>query len=97
MTKEEENTLKAFETRVRQLIMAYNDLRAENVRLQAACDEKDAALTDAQAKARQLQDDYKRLRIAKMMEISNDDIKMARQRVNELIRKVDKCIALLGV
>lgn len=97
MTKEEENTLKAFETRVRQLIMAYNDLKAENVRLQTACNEKDAALADAQASVRQLEDDYKRLRIAKMMEISNEDIKMARQRVNELIRKVDKCVALLGV
>lgn len=97
MTKEEENTLKAFETRVRQLIMAYNDLREENRRLKEACNEKAAALSEANTLAAQLREDYKRLRLAKMMAISNDDLKAARQRVNDLIRKVDKCMALLGV
>ncbi len=97
MTKEEENELRTFETRVRQLLLAYNALKAENRRLQEALASREEALTAAGETARRLQEDYARLRMAKMMAISNGDLKEARRRVDRLVREVDKCIALLGV
>lgn len=97
MTKEEENELRTFETRVRQLLLAYNALKAENRQLQETLAAREASLAAAGEAARQLQEDYTRLRMAKMMVISNGDLKEARQRVDRLVREVDKCIALLGV
>lgn len=97
MTKEEENELRTFETRVRQLLLAYNALKAENRRLQEALAAREEALAAAGETARRLQEDYARLRMAKMMAISNGDLKEARQRIDRLVREVDKCIALLGV
>ncbi len=97
MTSEEQNTLRIFETRVRQLILEYKSLEEENRGLRASMNEKDLALNEANEKNRQLQEAYTALKLAKMMEIGNDDIKETRQRVSKLIKEVDKCIALLNI
>ena len=97
MTDEEKAILNRFETRVRQMLLQYKQLQDQNLQLQKACEEKADALEKAREATRQLRGAYDSLKVARMMEISNEDLKEAKAKVERLVRKVDKCIALLGV
>ena len=97
MTKEEESALRLFETRVRQLILKYNELEKENQELYAMVDEKDQALQVANAEINKLKEEYENLKLAKMIDISSQELGDAKSKVTKLIRDIDKCIALLNV
>lgn len=97
MTKEEEQILHRFETRVRQLILQHKELRLENSRLQAVLAEKERALAESKEDYERLEANYTNLKLAKMLEINDTDMKNAKSRLAKLIREIDKCIALLNV
>ena len=97
MTKEEEQILRRFETRVRQLMLQHKELRLEYSKLQAVLAEKECALADLQEEYNRLEADYANLKLAKMLEINDTDMKNAKSRLAKLIREGDKCIALLNV
>ena len=58
MTKEEEEKLRVFETRVRQLILQYKALTEKNAKLQLALTEGEKEIAAAKEEIRQLQDDW---------------------------------------
>lgn len=97
MTKEEEIALQHFETRVRQLILQYQDAQQENARLHSLLDNLQQTVKLLRAENERLRDDYSKLKLAKMMSISDNDMKDAKLRISRLIREVDRCIALLNV
>ena len=97
MTKEEETALRLFETRVRQLILRYQELEKENQKLYAMVEEKDQALQAANAQIDKLKGEYEDLKLAKMIDISSQELGDAKNKVAKLIRDIDKCIALLNV
>lgn len=90
MTPEEENILKRFETRTRQLIFQYQEIKSENELLH----EK---VTSLSQELERMKRDYANLKIAKMIDISDQDMKDAKGRLSRLIREIDKCIALLKI
>ena len=45
----------------------------------------------------QVQREYDTLKLAKMINIADADIKDARQRINSLVHEIDKCIAMLNL
>jgi len=96
MNQEEEHALKTFETRVRQLLLKYRALQNEVNALQEKCEMRKAALEAARSETLRLQSAYDSLKTAKMLEVSTEDQKQARNRLNQLVRRVDKCIALLS-
>ena len=49
-----------------------------------------------EAQLAQKEHDYQSLKMARMMEISDGDLKEAKDRVAHLIREVNKCIAVLS-
>ena len=55
------------------------------------------ALTELQVEQEELKAAYESLKIAKMIEISDTDMKNAKSRLSKLVREVNKCIALLNV
>lgn len=97
MTKEEEILLRKFETRVRQMILQYKELEAENHELYELVDQKEKELEQAKAETEAVRRDYANLKLAKMIEIGDNDLKNAKTRLSKLVRDVDKCIALLNV
>ena len=97
MTKEEEILLRKFETRVRQMILQYKELEAENRELYELVDQKERDLEQAKAETETVRRDYANLKLAKMIEIGDNDLKNAKTRLSKLVRDVDKCIALLNV
>jgi FtsZ-binding cell division protein ZapB len=97
MTSEDSKQFKGFETRVRQLLLAYKALQKENDELYSLADEKDVAIEALKAENEQLKKQYANLKLAKMIQVGDNDIKTADQRFMRLLREVDKCIALLNV
>ena len=91
-----EKTLTLFTTRMRQMILQYNETKQENNSLYAMVDERDAKIKQLEAKLDQAQKDYNSLKLAKMIEISTTDIEVAKKRLSKLIRDVNKCITLLN-
>lgn len=90
MTPEEEIILKRFETRTRQLILQYQDMRQENELLRQQVDNMKQELESVKK-------NYANLKMARMIDINDQDMKDAKGRLSKLIREVDKCIALLKI
>lgn len=91
-----ERTLNTFATRVRQMILKFDDIKRENEELYAMVDERDAKIRQLEAKLVQAQHDYDSLKMAKMMTISDADIEATKKRIAKLVRDVNKCITLLS-
>lgn len=91
-----EKIIALFTTRMRQMILRYEDTKRENLDLCAMVDERDARIKELEAKLAQAHDDYKSLKLARMIEVTDADVENSRKRISKLIRDVDKCITLLS-
>lgn len=97
MTPEDDIALQKLSTRVRQLILNYQELAKENANLQAQIGEKEEQVERLQATCDELRQHYANLKMAAMMKISNGDLEEAKAKLSRLTREVNKCIALLSV
>ena len=91
-----EKTINTFATRVRQMILKFEDIKHENAELYAMVDERDAKIKELEDKLTQAKHDYDSLKMAKMMTISDSDMENTQKRIAKLIRDVNKCITLLS-
>lgn len=91
-----EKTLTTFSTRVRQLILQFRELKAENNELYAMVDEREKKIKELESQVAQKQTEYESLKTAKMLEITDGDLDGAKKRVARLVREVNKCITLLS-
>ena len=92
---ESEKALTTFQTRVRDLIRRFQELKKENEELYGMVEESENRVKQLEAKLAQQEHDYQSLQMAKMMEITDGDLEGAKERLARLIRDVNKCIALL--
>ena len=95
MTQNEE-ALAKFEARVRQLILRFQELKKENAELYQIVEKNEQDIKLLQGKLGQTESDYNSLKMAKMMEITDGDLKDSKERLAHLIREVNKCIAVLS-
>ena len=91
-----EQTIATFQTRVRDLLLRFQELKKENADLYAMVEKNEQEMKNLQAKLAQADNDYNALKMAKMMEITDGDLESAKARVAKLIRDVNKCIAILS-
>ena len=91
-----EKTLADFQTRVRQMILQFQELKTENGRLQALVGEQATEIEELKAKVTQADNDYNSLKMARMLEITDGNLDEAKERLSRMIRQVNKCIAILS-
>ena len=91
-----EQIIATFQTRVRDLLLRFQELKKENADLYAMVEKNEQEMKNLQAKLAQADNDYNALKMAKMMEITDGDLESAKARVAKLIRDVNKCIAILS-
>ncbi|APW34696.1 hypothetical protein [Prevotella intermedia] len=91
-----EKTLNTFATRVRQMILQYEEIKKENNELYDLVDQREKEIAKLEAQLKQAQSDYNSLKMAKMIEISDGDMEGAQKRISKLIRDVNKCITLIS-
>lgn len=91
-----EKTLALFSTRVRQLILQFEQTKKERDDFHAQVEERDRKIAALQAEVARLQEDCKSLKLARMIEVSDTDLDSAKKKLAKLIRDVNKCITLLS-
>ena len=91
-----EKALATFETRIRQMILRFQELKKENMDLYGMLEKNEQELTQLRQKLEQKQSDYNSLKMAKMIEITDGDLEGAKDRLSKLIRDVNRCIAILS-
>jgi predicted nuclease with TOPRIM domain len=82
--------------RVEKLVSAQSNLKTENAELRSRNSELEQAVNDQKNVLSKLEEENKVVKIAKAVTDDDEDRKEQRKRLNELVREVDKCIALLN-
>lgn len=91
-----EKAIATFQTRVRDLLLRFQELKKENDELIAMVDQNEQSIKQLQARLEQQERDYNSLKMARMLEITDGDLQGAKDRLAKLIRNVNKCIAILS-
>ena len=95
MTENEKITT-LFTTRVRQMILQYNKMKKENEELYGTVDDLETQVKSLKEQLAQQNEDYNTLKMAKMLEVTDNDMEVAKAKVAKLLRDVNKCITLLS-
>ena len=90
-----EQTLATFETRVRQMILRFQEMKKENEELYQMVSKNEQDIKTLQGQLAQAANDYNALEMARMIEITDGDLQGAKERLSKLIRDVNKCISIL--
>jgi hypothetical protein len=91
-----EKIINTFVTRVRQLMLQYEELKKENARLLTVIDDRDASISLLQEQLKKAESDYQTLKTARMLQVSDRDMDHAKRSLASLIRDVNKCITMLS-
>lgn len=95
MKGEDIQLIRLLETRVRQLILRNKELMQQNAQLWQQVTEDDARMQALKEENGKLQAQYADLKTARMLQLSDNDTRDAKQRMAKLVRDIDKCIAIL--
>jgi hypothetical protein len=96
MTDDEKKRLDTFEARLRQLIFLYEEEKRKTAGLEQLLTEKEYEKEKVCAERDALEQKYANLKNAMAISLNGGDVKETKQRLSNLVREVDKCIALLN-
>jgi len=85
-----------IELKVGKLIGKCNQLTVEKNSLSQSNDALNAQLQEKEKQIVALQDKVKLMNISKSVDTTKEDVKATRLKINEYVREIDKCIALLN-
>lgn len=85
-----------IEVKVGKLIAKYDQLNAEKLDLQRNNNTLNVRLQEKECQIVALQDKVKLMNISKSVDASKEEVKSTRLKINEYVREIDKCIALLN-
>jgi len=88
--------INSIETKLEKLIEKLGQIQLEKSDLQADNHTLNYKLEEKERKIIALQDKVKLMNISKSVDIDKDDIKATKLKINEYVREIDKCIALLN-
>ena len=96
MTDQENNLLVDFKLKVKQIIAKHETLKQEKNQLLEKIGNLENTITQLQKENRLIEQKYENLKLARMLDVSDDENKDAKNRIQKLVREIDKCIALLN-
>lgn len=82
--------------RVEKLVKSQTELRGENAELKQKNAELERLVSAQKNALTELEEQNKVVKIAKAVTDGEEDRKEQRKRLNDLVREIDKCIALLN-
>ena len=91
-----ERTIVDFQTKVRALILQFQNLKKENDELYVMLEKNEDDVRQLRQQLQDKQREFDAFKAAKMLEVADGDIQSARERLAKLIRDVNKCIAVLS-
>ncbi len=97
MNQELKDLITRLETRVRQLVLQQKQLQEEQGKLRKQLSEKDEEILNLQIQNEELKQQYSHLKMAKYIDMADDDVKDIRGRIRTMVRDIDRCISMLKV
>lgn len=96
MTEEDRLLLDDFKTKIQQLFRAYKHLEQEKEKLQKGFEQLQNKLERLEHEKSEIGRENEQLKLANQLLSGTDESGEAKQKINFLIREIDKCIALLN-
>ena len=90
------NIVNNIEIKLGKFIAKYEQVKQEKLMLQQENDVSVAALELKEKEVLNLQEKIKLMNISKSVDASKQEVKETRLKINEYVREIDKCIALLN-
>ena len=90
------NIVKNIEVKLGKLIAKYQQVRQEKLILQQENEGFVTSLKLKEIEILNLQEKVKLMNISKSVDASKQEVKETRLKINEYVREIDKCIALLN-
>ena len=90
------NIVNNIEVKLGKLIAKYHQVKQEKLILQQENEDFVASLKLKEIEILNLQEKVKLMNISKSVDASNQEVKETRLKINEYVREIDKCIALLN-
>lgn len=96
MTEDHKKLLSVFEVRVRDLMELCSKQKQKINELEGALVKRDHELRQATVTIEELNIKCDNMLTARVVSVSEGEVKSAKMRLSKLVREVDKCIALLN-
>ncbi|MFQ3332877.1 MAG: hypothetical protein ACI84S_000305 [Thalassomonas sp.] len=90
------NIVNNIEVKLGKLIAKYKQIREEKLILQQENEGFVSVLKSKENEISELQEKIKLMNISKSVDASKQEVKETRLKINEYVREIDKCIALLN-
>lgn len=97
MNPELKELIVRLETRTRQLILQQEKLQEEQEKLRLQLQQKDDEILNLQIQNEELKQQYSHLKMAKYIDLADNDVKDMRGRIRTMMRDIDRCISMLKV
>ena len=97
MNQELKDLIVQLETRIRQLILQQKEQQEEADKLHALLGQKEEEIKELKLQNEELNQQYSRLKMAKYIDMADDDVKDMRGRIRTMVRDIDRCISMLKV
>ncbi|MDL2251591.1 hypothetical protein LJC12_01940 [Odoribacter sp. OttesenSCG-928-J03] len=96
MTDRKESVLNELKFKVERLIKLYTSSQERNSAQEVKINELLAEMEELKRENKSLSEELKTARIANAISGGDDGSYQAKMRINQLVREIDKCIALLN-
>jgi chromosome segregation ATPase len=90
------NLISNIEKKLSNLLSSYENLKDKNLKLNDENNKLISKIEDNSQIINSLNDKIKIMSISKSVDVSKNDIKQTKLKINEYIREIDKCIAQLN-
>jgi len=90
------NLISNIEKKLSNLLSSYENLKVKNLKLEDENNKLISKIEDNSQIINSLNDKIKIMSISKSVDVSKNDIKQTKLKINEYIREIDKCIAQLN-
>ena len=90
------NLISNIEKKLSNLLSSYENLKGKNLKLEDENKKLILKIKDNSQIINSLNDKIKIMSISKSVDVSKNDIKQTKLKINEYIREIDKCIAQLN-
>jgi len=91
-----ENIISALNNKASKMISVIEKVKTENSALKLEMEQLKNSLKTKELECHDMHVKYENLKLAKVIQLSGNDLHDAKIKVNKIVREIDKCISLLN-
>ncbi len=88
--------LQVLNKKLDELLSKYHNLKTDCIDLKSGNEELKNMLQERETRIKELEIKYERVKLSGALLGESENASVAKKRINELVREIDKCVALLN-